>query len=200
VYTVISMTEMLLFHSAHGLTPGVREFADRLRDLGHVVHLADLFDGRVFDDLHEGSMYRDELGIPELMARASAAADALPPGVVFAGFSMGAAPAQFLAQTRAGAAGALLMSGCLPSAMFETGWPAAVPLSVHGAEDDPWVDFHVARELVAEAVDGELWMYPGSGHLFADSGLPEFDPVHAEQLMTRVVAWLEAHSSPRAQA
>jgi dienelactone hydrolase len=189
------MTEMLLFHSAHGVTPGVVEFADRLRDLGHAVHVADLFDGRVFDDLHEGSGYRDELGIPELMARASAAADALPPEVVFAGFSMGAAPAQFLAQTRAGAAGALLMHGCLPSSMFETAWPASVPLSVHGAEDDPWIDFHVARELVAEAADGELWMYPGTGHLFADSGLPEYNPVLAEHLMTRVVAWLEAHSA-----
>jgi dienelactone hydrolase len=187
------MTEMLLFHSAHGLTAGVHEFADRLRDLGHVVHVADLFDGRVFDDLHEGVAYRDELGIPELMDRAAAAADGLPPAVVFAGFSMGAAPAQLLAQTRAGAAGALLLHGCLPSSAFETPWPPSVPLSVHGAEDDPWVDFHLARELVAEAADGELWMYPGTGHLFADSSLPEYDPVLAEHLMTRIAAWLEAH-------
>jgi dienelactone hydrolase len=191
--TVISMTEMLLFHSAHGLTPGVVEFADRLRDVGHVVHVADLFDGRTFDDLAEGSAYRDAVGIPALLELASAAADALPSSVVFAGFSMGAAPAQFLAQTRPGAAGCLLMHGCLPTEAFGVPWPPAVPLSVHGAEDDPWIDFHVARLLVADASDGELWMYPGAGHLFADSGLPEYDPVLAEHLMTRVVAWLEAH-------
>jgi dienelactone hydrolase len=185
------MAEMMLFHSVHGVTPGVVEFADRLRDLGHVVHVADLFEGETFVETADGAAHRDAVGIPALLERATSAAHVLPAGIVYAGFSMGAAPAQLLAQTRPGSAGALLMHGCLPSSTFGSEWPAAVPLSVHGAEDDPAMDFHVARELVAEAADGELWMYPGSRHLFADSGLPDYDPVLAEHLMTRVVAWLD---------
>ena len=69
----------------------------------------------------------------------------LPNDLVYAGFSLGTGPAQLLAQTRPGARGALLMSGCLPSAVFETPWPTDVALAVHTTEHDPWVDLDVAR-------------------------------------------------------
>ena len=45
---------IVLFHSALGLTPGLREFADRLRAAGHTVNTPDLFDGAVFGTLEEG--------------------------------------------------------------------------------------------------------------------------------------------------
>ena len=61
-----------------------------------------------------------------------------------------------LAQTRPGARAALLMHGCLPSAMFHTPWPATVPLEVHAMRGDELVDVGIARELVAEAADGRL--------------------------------------------
>jgi dienelactone hydrolase len=47
------MAEMLLFHHAHGLTPGVIAFAERLRRAGHTVHAPDLYEGQVFDSLDE---------------------------------------------------------------------------------------------------------------------------------------------------
>ena len=40
------MAEIVLFHHAQGLTPGVTAFADELRQAGHIVHTPDLFDGR----------------------------------------------------------------------------------------------------------------------------------------------------------
>ena len=49
------MAEVLLFHHAQGMTSGVREFAEVLRQAGHTVHVPDLFEGRVFDDLDDGS-------------------------------------------------------------------------------------------------------------------------------------------------
>jgi dienelactone hydrolase len=61
-------------------------------------------------------------------------------------------------------------------------------------EDDEWAeeDLPAARELV-EAVDGaELFLYPGDGHLFADSSLPDYDEGAATLLMQRVRAFLEA--------
>src|SRR5688500_18174258 len=57
-----SMAELVLFHHAHGLTAGVRHFADALRGSGHTVHLPDMYDGRVFDTLDEGLAYAREVG------------------------------------------------------------------------------------------------------------------------------------------
>jgi dienelactone hydrolase len=185
------MTEILLFHSAAGLTEGLREFADALRAAGHTVHTPDFYDGNTFTDLEAGVAYRDTLGIPEIMARAHAAVAGLPESIVYAGFSLGAAPAQLLAQTRPGALGALLLAGSLPAAAFESPWPAGVPLSIHGAEEDPWFEVDVAEALVAEAgPEAELVLYPGAAHLFADSTQPDYDPVLAEQLTARAIEWL----------
>lgn len=179
-----------LFHSALGLRPGVHGFADGLRQAGHTVHVPDLYDGEVYDDLDEGVAKRDALGIPAFAARAAAAVEPLPADLVYAGFSLGAGPAQLLAQTRPGARGALLLHGVLPSAAFETPWPTAVPLAVHGMQDDPWFEVDVARGLVAEAADGTLHLYPGGGHLFADPDLPEHDAAAAATMMERVLAFL----------
>ena len=45
-------------------------------------------------------------------------------------------------------------------------------------------DIEAAHELVDEAADGELFLYPGDQHYFADSTLPSYDP-DATALMTR---------------
>lgn len=184
------MTDILLFHSALGLRPGVHAFADALRTAGHTVHTPDLYDGEVFDRLERGVAKRDALGIPEIARRGASAAEGLPADLVYAGFSLGVGPAQMLAQTRPGARGALLLHGALPAAAFETPWPASVPLAIHAMDADPEVDLAVARELAAEAADGELHLYPGTGHLFADSDLPEYDATAAELLRERCLAFL----------
>lgn len=184
------MTTMVLFHSAQGLRPGVHAFADQLRAAGHTVHTPDYFDGNVFDDLADGVAYRDQLGIPEVARRGQAAVENLPNDVVYAGFSLGSGPAQLLAQTRPGALGALLFHGCLPSAAFGTPWPDSVPLAVHTMADDPWVDLDVARGLVGEAKEGELFTYPGSGHLFLDPDLPDYDKAAADLVLERVLAFI----------
>ena len=45
------MAEVLLFHHAQGLTPGVRAFADELRAAEHTVHTPDLYDGATFETI-----------------------------------------------------------------------------------------------------------------------------------------------------
>ncbi len=52
--------------------------------------------------------------------------------------SLGVLPAQELAQTRPGARGALLLSGCLPPEEFGGPWPPEVPVQVHGMDRDPF--------------------------------------------------------------
>jgi dienelactone hydrolase len=184
------MAEIVLFHSALGLRPGVHALAEHVRAAGHRVHLPDLFDGEVFEDLATGVAKRDALGIPEIARRAATAVEDLSAELVYAGLSLGTGPAQMLAQTRPGARAALLLHGVLPAAAFGAPWPARVPLAIHTMDRDPWVDLDAARALASEAAHGELHLYPGEGHLFADPGLPEFDDDAASLLLRRTLAFL----------
>ena len=186
------MAEILLFHHAQGQTPGFLAFADELRAAGHVVHAPDLYDGRTFDTLDEGVGHAREVGFGTLLERGGAAAQSLPEALVYAGFSLGVMPAQMLAQTRQGATGALFFSAALPASEFGS-WPDGVPLQIHMMEDDPWgeEDLPAARALVADVDRGELFLYPGNGHLFADSSLADYDESAATTLTGRVLAFLD---------
>lgn len=188
------MTEILLFHHAHGLTSGVRNFADLLREAGHRVHTPDLYDGRTFDDLEGGIGYARAVGFDALLTIAAEAAGELPNDVVYAGFSLGGAPAQMLAQTRPGARGALLFHAALPVAEFSASWPAGVPVQIHAMDADPEFvdsgDIDEARALLEQAEDAELFLYPGNAHLFADNGLSDYDEEAASLLLDRVLQFL----------
>jgi dienelactone hydrolase len=187
------MAEVLLFHHAHGQTPGFLAFADRLREAGHTVHAPDLYDGMTFASLEDGVGHAQQLGFDAITARGLQAADGLPPELVYAGFSLGVIPAQRLTQTRSGARGALLLHACLSTATFGTSWPDGVPVQIHGMDGDEWFeeDFAAAKELVDEAADAELFLYPGGGHLFADSSLDDFDEEAAALLEKRILVFLE---------
>ena len=187
------MTEILLFHHAQGVTQGVLGFAEDLRAVGHAVHTPDLYNGKTFDDLDEGIGYAKQVGFDTIMERGRLAAEELPNGLVYAGFSLGVMPAQLLAQTRRGARGALFFSAALPASEFGDGWPQGVPLQIHMMEDDPWVDedLPAARELVEGSDRVELFLYPGDRHLFADSSLPDYDEAAARSLRERVLSFLE---------
>lgn len=183
-----------MFHHAQGLTVGVAAFADELREAGHTVHTPDLYDGRTFATLEEGVAHARSTGFQTLLDRGVAAVEGLPAELVYAGFSMGVMPAQQLAQTRAGARGAVLMYSALPAAEFGP-WPAGVSLQIHGMEGDEWFqeDLEAARELAASVPGAELFLYPGTAHLFADSSLPDYDAGAARVLTARVLEFL-AHS------
>lgn len=190
------MAELMLYHHAQGLTPGVLAFADELRGAGHTVHTPDLFDGRTFDSVADGVGHAQQLGFEEVLERGVRAVEGLPAELVYAGFSLGVMPAQQLAQTRAGARGALLFSACLPVSEFGPAWPDGVPVQVHATEADPFFvddgDLDAARELVAGAPDAELFRYPGDQHLFADSSLRSYQPAAAALLTRRVLEFLDS--------
>jgi dienelactone hydrolase len=190
------MAEVVLYHHVQGLTKGVEAFADTLRSAGHIVHLPDLFDGQTFATLEEGLAYARQTGFGPLLERGVAEAQQWGADAVYAGISFGVMPAQQLAQTRAGARGALLLCGCVPVSEFSEAWPAGVPVQVHGKEGDPSFadegDLDAARELVASADQAELFLYPGGEHLFVDSSLASYDEAAATLLTERVLAFLAA--------
>lgn len=191
------MAEVLLFHHALGLTAGVRAFADGLRASGHIVHAPDLFDGRTFRSLDEGLAFVEDAGFDAMRERGMRCAEDLPARIVYAGFSLGVLPAQALAQTRAGARGALLFSSCVPiSGEWSFGpWPDGVPVQVHGMDDDPIFvgegDIDAAREIAEKVEDAELFLYRGDQHFFADSSLPAYDADATALLTARVLEFLD---------
>ncbi|WP_258725605.1 dienelactone hydrolase family protein [Cellulomonas sp. NS3] len=187
------MAEVLLFHHVLGQTEGFHAFADELRAAGHVVHTPDLFDGATFPTIETGAEFAGRTGFDVLGRRGVRAAEGLPDGVVHAGISFGVMTAQRLAQTRPGARGAVLLESCLPASELGA-WPGGVPVQVHGMSEDPFFagegDIDAARSLVAEAEDGELFVYPGDQHLFTDRSLPSYDAAAAALVTERVLAFL----------
>ena len=190
------MAEILLFHHAQGQTPGLFAFAEELRRAGHTVHTPDLYEGLTFATLDGGMANAQKVGFGKLVERGVRAADDLPSGLVYAGFSLGVVAAQQLAQTRPGARGALLFYSCVPVSEFSDSWPAEVPVQIHGKDADPFFfgegDIDAARALVESAPQAELFLYPGEEHLFADSSLPSYDPDAAALLTKRVLDFLAA--------
>lgn len=186
------MAQVLLFHHAQGLTPGVVALADRWRAAGHTVHTPDLYEGRTFDDLDEGVDHARSTGFGTIVARGVAAADGLPGGLVLAGISLGAMPAHELAQ-RPGARGLLMLESCV--AEQDGSWPEGLSAQVHGMDGDPSFalegDLDVARALVAAHDTVELFTYPGDRHLFLDASLPSYDPAASALVTERVLAFLD---------
>ncbi|HEY1761719.1 MAG TPA: dienelactone hydrolase family protein [Acidimicrobiales bacterium] len=188
------MANVILFHHIQGLTPGVQHFGDQLRANGHSVTTPDLFEGRTFTSIESGQEYVEGVGFDTILERGRLVGDATPNDAVYAGFSLGVLSAQFLAQTRAGATGALLYHSCIPVSEFGT-WPDGVPVQIHAMDADPFFtnegDLESARDLVESVEDAELFLYPGSEHLFADDSLSSYDAAATALLLERTLAFLE---------
>ena len=192
------MAELVLYHHAQGLTDGVRSLADEIRSAGHTVHSPDLYDGNTFADLDTGVGYAKQVGFGAILERGKAAAEGLPNEVVYAGISLGAMPAQALAQTRPGAKGAVLISAAFPPSEFDGPWPEGVPLQIHMMEDDEWVaegDLDAARELERSS-NAELLLYQGDKHLFVDASLPDHDEGAATDVVEQMLSFLGRVEAP----
>jgi dienelactone hydrolase len=179
------MARILLLHSMYGLRPAVHQAADRLRGAGHDVHVPDLYGGRVVDTPEEGIAIKEEIGRDALLKRAVAAAAPLSAdgGLVYAGFSLGAALAQNLALADERSRGLLLMHGT--SDLADGVSADDLPVQLHVADPDTyepvdWLNAWYLRMRRARA-DVEVFRYPGVGHLFTDPDLPDYNAEAAER-------------------
>ncbi len=195
--TVAAMTEIVLFHHIQGLTSGVHEFADRLRAAGHSVHTPDSFEGRTFDSIDEGQAYCSEIGFDKVTARAVELAEDLP-AQVYGGFSLGCMAAHQLAQNQAGARALLDYHGFTDPKYFG-GWRDGVKAQIHAMDQDPFFigdgeeeegDIEAARAFVAAHDDAEMFLYPGSAHLFTDRSLSVYDAGATDLVLERTLALL----------
>jgi dienelactone hydrolase len=189
------MAIVALFHSVLGIRPGLVEFANKLKRPGREVHIIDQYDRRVFDDYEEAGVYEQEVGFPDLMAKAIQGVADLPDGFVAIGFSNGAGMAEFVAANRP-VSGVVMCSGALPLETIGITWPEGVPAQIHSTVDDPHRDedaINSVKQAVEEAGGNiEVFDYPGSGHLFADSSKDdEYQPAEAELMLTRIKDFLD---------
>jgi dienelactone hydrolase len=174
---------IVLFHSIYGPRPAVHAVAERLREAGHEVYVPDLYDGRTFETVEEGRAAADDIGREELLRRAvAAAAPYSERGLVYAGFSLGAALAQNLALGDSEARGLLLLHGTSDIADDAA---TEIPVQLHVADPDPfepddWLNawYLGMRKAGAEV---EVHRYRGAGHLYTDPGLPDYDAEAAER-------------------
>ena len=184
------MAEIVLFHHAGGLTDGVVAFAEMLRDAGHAVHTPDLFGGRTFADVHDGVAYADSVGEEIFAARATESVSPMAADLVYGGMSMGAARAAEQVLARPGAKGAFFLYGAIAPSWWEATWPAGVPSQAHVTNGDEWREPDAEAEYLAEVPGAELFVYPGSGHLFAEPGHSDYDEEVAALATRRVLAFL----------
>ncbi|WP_298227327.1 dienelactone hydrolase family protein [Gryllotalpicola sp.] len=186
------MADIVLFHHAGGLTRGVIAFADRLRAAGHSVETPDVFGGYTFDDIEDGMRYAGELGDEELAERAFEAVSTLPAGLVYVGMSLGCALAAQVLLTRGDAQGAVFLYGAVAPGWFGEDWPDGVPAQSHQTEYDPRREVEVDTAMEYEIPGAEMYLYPGSGHLFAEAGHEDYDPEAAQLALNRILRFLEA--------
>ncbi|WP_406386487.1 dienelactone hydrolase family protein [Streptomyces sp. NBC_01618] len=178
----MGLMNIMLFHSTYGLRPAVHAAAARLRDAGHEVQVPDLFEGHTFETIEEGLAFKEEVGKDELLRRAVlAAAPYSDRGLVYAGFSFGAATAQTLALGDEKARGLLMFHGT--SDIAENASVDELPVQLHVADPDPfemhdWLNSWYLQ-MQRTGADVEIYRYPGAGHLFTDAELPDHDAASA---------------------
>lgn len=186
------MTDVIVFHHAHGLTPGVRAFADRLVAAGHRVMVPDLYDGETFESLDDGVAHAETIGLDTLLEYGASVASTTDAPFATVGFSIGVLPAQHLAQTHSRAVGAVLCHAAVSLGTFADTWPGEVGLQIHTAAADPSGDIDDARALAAAVGGSQLFEYDTTAHLVTDASLAEYDPAIAEQIIGRALEFLAA--------
>ncbi|WP_159451434.1 dienelactone hydrolase family protein [Demequina sp. NBRC 110054] len=190
------MAEILLFHHAHGLTDGLRSFADRLRAQGHIVHTPDSYAGKTFDRLDDGIQHAQSIGHDALAEVAHRAAREHRHATIVMGFSLGAAQAQQLAQDLPRIRGCLLMGSCLRPLALGGDWRHQVPLDIHIADPDEWVDEQALNRLTFRAPHARVFRYPDRRHMFVDRSLRDYDADAADLFEQRVDEWLGTVALP----
>ena len=90
----------------------------------------------------------------------------------------------------------VMLSGAEAPQWLDVQWPPGVPGQIHVTVEDPWRDEGIELTRAAiEAAGGQAAVsdYPGKGHVFAaPSKTDEYQPVEAELMWSRVLAFLHA--------
>ena len=188
---------VLILHEFFGLTPSFRGYADRLSDEGFTALAVDLYDGAIAANVEEAKALASSLDHQTRMRMLSNALEHLTdnwhPRVGVVGFSLGAWFAASLAQEKRPDAAVLYYgTGDLSAARL------TCPLLGHFAETDEWEPLEDITaqfdKLEADGADVEMIVYPGTGHWFANSDVPNaFAEKAAEGAWESTLGFLRHH-------
>ncbi|MDZ4170520.1 MAG: dienelactone hydrolase family protein [Methanobacteriaceae archaeon] len=191
----MNMANIIIFHSVLGITRGIVDFSEKLKEKGHQVFAVDLYNGKSFDDMQEAFDYFLSIGIPEMVDRTIKYTKDLPHDAIYIGFSNGGSSAMLLAGTKPGAKGCILLHAALP--IKELGienWPSNVPVEVHYAKVDPWKDEKNVAKLTNDIKNSgasyQYYEYSLEGHLFTDAEMHEYNKESADLLFERVLSFI----------
>lgn len=187
------MVNVVLTHSVLGLDSNIESWAEWLRVEGHRVMTVDLFGGDTFGNLNEGIDRAESGKMLDYAAAVREAARCTEPPVVLMGFSIGAVASEIAALTEPGVAGLILVGGATGPQWFgNPQWPEGLRAQLHYAEDDTWMEGGDAADLVAAAPEGalEVFMYPGSSHLFAFPNFADYDALATDRLRKETKTFL----------
>lgn len=187
------MVNVVLTHSVLGLDSNVESWAEWLRAEGHEVMTVDLFGGDTFASLRDG-IDRAEAGkMLDYAAAVREASRGIEAPVVLMGFSIGAVAAEIAALTEQGIAGLIMVGGVSGPQWFgNPTWPPSLRAQFHYVEDDTWMEQEEAADFVAAAPAEalEVFVYPGSAHLFAFPNFADYDALASDSLRTETKAFL----------
>lgn len=187
------MTIVVLFHSVYGLRPVEFDAADRFRAAGHEVITPDLYAGRRASSIDQGFGLMEQIGWPLICERAARAIDDLPDSTVLAGISMGAGVVSNLWPRRPHTRGVLLLHALvdIPGNVCRN-----LPVQVHVADPDSFAPVKQLSAWQARAAElgiaAQVFTYPGVGHFYTDTGLPDYDATAAGSTWQRSLAFLDA--------
>lgn len=188
---------VLILHEFFGLTQSFKDMADALNSEGFTALAPDLYDGTIATTVEEARSLAQGLDVATVMLRLNAAAEHLTsnwhPRLGVIGFSLGAGLALELGARRELEA-VVVYYGL--EELAATRW--RTPLLGHFAEEDEWMEEGLAektfRALDDDGVEAEFYVYPGTGHWFANRDVKDAHrPDAATDAWNRTVEFLTHH-------
>ncbi len=188
---------ILILHEWFGLQDSFKALADRFCSEGFTALAIDMYDGYLATSVEEAEAFEGKLDhdalVPRLVAAARSLADNWHPRVGLMGFSLGAFMATKVAHEFPFEATSLVYGY---TNIYPDRFSGA--LQGHFAETDEFEPLEDARayfeKLSNEGMDVEFHHYPGTGHWFANPGVPDaFDPQATEQVFSRTVDFMHHH-------
>ena len=188
---------ILICHSVLGRRDVESAAAERLRSLGHVVSVPDMFAGAMATSIAEGADIVAHLGWHNVCAVAESALSELAPGAVLIGFSMGVGVASEL-WSRCGTPTAAVFLHALPTLAVNA--QAGFRFQVHvGGSDAAFADADAVDEMSILAgrlnLVAEIFRYPGVRHFFTDRTLSDYDHNASTATWERVIDYLSRQSA-----
>lgn len=192
---------VLLIHEGWGLNGQIRDVARRLSREGYVAIVPDLYHGRMATDANKAEEMARALDRDAAMADLKSALawlrarpETAKSRIAAMGFGLGAVLGQELALAGADLAALVVYYG-EPVTDVARLQDLPIPIQAHfGATDEtppPWRGEQLRDALAQASKTGEVFVYPGAGHAFANENRPSYRPDAARQAWARTLGFLQ---------